>query len=559
MAQLEGHATRLSRRVETAELEPEPPANIGEGQQRSRGSQQRRKSSVVEELARQLQQLTDNLAENDAAIEDHRRRSRGFRDKSVAFMLALSYADLISDLVLAVVLLRGAQAAYGVVALVILSVSLVVQVLLVKFLGKKPWLSKDTLLTAVCLGHALEAYRQFAGEPAGPPGAYSATQLLASLKAIEVAVETLPAVVLQLVLLNASSDNWTSPELLISLSISIAAAAMLMVNAESTINGDAGDRRRNNDYYGYLPRKGGRRVVLLASLTFFMAGYLMLAASSIAVAVQLFPMWVVGTVLVADCAIHHATRALEGEWWIIGDHVRSGLGLRLVDTLFNTALWLLAHACPLLFARHVSFVGPHCMARIVVCSLLEGTFVTVAALTLTADDSAFAASHIIAWRVCLPALSVALVSLAAFFAAMDPQYRQSFYVRDTRRAMHRRHWAAWAEGTHGEEDRALIVGDASRYVGEPVVVWIEQRAAQWARSRPAWCTAEWRAEVLEHARLLPGNGAARVAAAMSRVAGSDDSGTRGRVLAGSGPSERARSTAGAPEAAVRDVSYALVV
>jgi hypothetical protein len=60
-----------------------------------------------------------------------------------------------------------------------------------------------------------------------------------------------------------------------------------------------------------------------------------------------------------------------------------------------------------------------------------------------------------------------------------------------------------------------------RYVGEPVVVWIEQRSAQWAQSPPVWCTEEWRAAVFDHAHLLPGNGAARVAAAMSRTAGSE--------------------------------------
>jgi hypothetical protein len=121
-----------------------------------------------------------------------------------------------------------------------------------------------------------------------------------------------------------------------------------------------------------------------------------------------------------------------------------------------------------------------------------------------------------AWRICLPALCVALVAIATFFAALEPQYRPTFFARDTRRATHRRHWAAWAEGAHGDADRAHLVGSgrAMRYVGEPVVAWIEQRAAQWAHSPPTWCTAEWRSAVLEHARILPGDGAARVAAAM---------------------------------------------
>jgi hypothetical protein len=35
--------------------------------------------------------------------------------------------------------------------------------------------------------------------------------------------------------------------------------------------------------------------------------------------------WMVVTVPVADCGLHHATRALEGEWWTAGDAVRAGV------------------------------------------------------------------------------------------------------------------------------------------------------------------------------------------------------------------------------------------
>jgi hypothetical protein len=80
--------------------------------------------------------------------------------------------------------------------------------------------------------------------------------------------------------------------------------------------------------------------------------------------------------------------------------------------------------------------------------------VTFAALVLLTDDSTSAASRIMAWRICLPALCVTAVALAAFFAAMEPQYRRTFFARDICLAMHRRHWAAWAEGANGDEDRA---------------------------------------------------------------------------------------------------------
>jgi hypothetical protein len=131
LVQLEEQVARLSRRVEIDIARVKSPRKTltgDEGQQQSsRQSSQRRNSGMVEELTRQVRQLTNSLAETDAAMEEQKRTSLQFRDKSVIFMLALSYADLISDLVLAVMLLRGAQAAYGVVSLAILGVSLVVQ------------------------------------------------------------------------------------------------------------------------------------------------------------------------------------------------------------------------------------------------------------------------------------------------------------------------------------------------------------------------------------------------------------------------------------------------
>jgi hypothetical protein len=201
-----------------------------------------------------------------------------------------------------VVLLRSAHASYGVASLAFLGVSLVVQVVLVKTEGKKPWLSKDVATPDCHLSRpstrSVPSVRRRATKATGCRLRRPSSQY--AFKGTEVTVETLPAVVLQLMLLNASPDNWTSPELLISLAISITAAAVLMVDADISIIERAGTRRRYMDYHGYLPLKGGRRAVLLASLAFFMAGYLVQAASSIAVALELFPLWAVFMVLLAD-------------------------------------------------------------------------------------------------------------------------------------------------------------------------------------------------------------------------------------------------------------------
>jgi hypothetical protein len=116
----------------------------------------------------------------------------------------------------------------------------------------------------------------------------------------------------------------------------------------------------------------------------------------------------------------------------------------------------------------------------------------------------------------LPALCVVLVALTIFFAALEPQYRRTFWAFDTKQAMCRRQWTAWPEGPHKDEDIASYMdgGEFLRYVGEPVVPWIKRHVCGPAPEPPKWLTVEWREGVLKHAHLLPGDGAARLAAAL---------------------------------------------
>jgi len=447
------------------------------------------------------------LAERASAISPSSLEPTPDPERHAALMLLLCYADLSTDLVLVSTLLGSSQATYGVISLCILGVSLLAQVVSVRYLDRVAWLSKDVLLTALGLGPLLHAYRVAYGEPPRADKLYNANQMLGALKAIKVVLETLPKLVLQMSLLTSSVDSWSVP-LLVSTLVSIVAASVLIVDAEKDVNGGPAVRRRNLDYYGYLPMAGRRRYWMLFVMTFFSGAYLVMAACTVAVALRLFPPWTVAMVLAADCGLHQLMRAAAGEWWNIGDASRS-VALCFVDALANVVFWLFAHGCLIPSLRVPDWTGPHHTARIVVCSILEGAFVICAALLLPEQG----ATRVMAQWVCLPALVVVLVTLALFFALMEPCYRRTFWAPDSRHSWHRRHMNAWMEQPHGEGDIARLVakGGFLRYVGEPVVVWIEQHAAAWKQEPPAWCTVEWRAALTRRAHLLPGDGAARVA------------------------------------------------
>jgi hypothetical protein len=260
-------------------------------------------------------------------------------------MLVLCYADLFTDVILAVTLLVSRHATYGVISLGILVVSLVVQLVFVKYFSRVAWMSKDVLLTALCLGPILHAYRVAYGETRGPVDTLNAKQMLASLKAIEVVLETLPELVLQISLLTSSVDSWSSPTLLVSTWVSIIVASVLIIAAEKDSNGVPDVRRRNLDYFGYLPTSGRHRYQMLFVMTFFAGSFLVMAASTVAVALWIFPPWTVAVVLAADCGLHQLMRAIAGEWWVVGDASRSGAALLFTNALTNFVLWFFAHGC----------------------------------------------------------------------------------------------------------------------------------------------------------------------------------------------------------------------
>jgi small-conductance mechanosensitive channel len=277
-------------------------------------------------------------------------------------------------------------------------------------------------------------------------------------------------------------------------------------------------------------------------MTFFTGGYLVLATSTLAVAVKLLPLAEVLVVLACDCAFYHALRVAADEWWILSDGGLTGSTfyrvLRMVsdewwvfsdggltgmiawvfDLLFNTTLWIMWHVCPVGTLRDSNWTGPHVMVWTVACSLIEYTVVICSVLFFPLAHPATVQVRTTVRLVCLPALCVALVSLTAFFVAMEARYRRTFYARDTRRAMHRRHWNEAEGRPTANEDRALIIGlngAGMRFVGDLASAWIVDGAAKWEQSQEAtaWYTEEWRQVVRGSAHLM-GSRATEALAAM---------------------------------------------
>jgi hypothetical protein len=289
---------------------------------------------------------------------------------------------------------------------------------------------------------------------------------------MEVLFETFPELILQLTLLLNEPSGWSSPVLLISLVVSIVAAAVMIVDAESGTNSVAQTRRVFHEYFCYLPLRGTRRYVLLLTMTFFTGGYLVLATSTVSVAARLFPLSAVLIVLAFDCAVYHILRMAAGEWWVFSDSVRKGMGAWVMDFLFNTIMWIIWHVCPIWTLRDPNWTGPPVMAWTIACSLIEYAGIICTVLLFPLAHPAIVQTRTMVRIICLPALCVALMSLTAFFVAMEKQYRHTFYARDSRYTMHGRHWAEAEGRPTADEERAGIAVARMSCVGDLASAWM---------------------------------------------------------------------------------------
>jgi hypothetical protein len=195
------------------------------------------------------------------------------------------------------------------------------------------------------------------------------------------------------------------------------------------------------------------------------------------------------------------------------------MGAWTADFVMDTVFWMMCHVCPWPTVRDSNWIGPPVMARAIASSLIEYSSVICTVFLLPLTHPATAQARTMVRLISLPALCMSLVSLVAFFVVMEKQFRSTFYARDARGAIHRRHWAEAEGRPTADKDRSLTAFGSLRYVGDLACAWIVEGAAKWDHSQEAaaWYTKEWQQAVMQavraHAHVL-GPRAAEALAAM---------------------------------------------
>jgi hypothetical protein len=415
-------------------------------------------------------------------------------------VLTLSYLDLASDVILACVnfqieSIRG----YAYASLGAITLSLMWQGVLTKSCYNVSWCSKDVLLALMGLAPAISAYHLIFPSTNHDKSIglkrYTPVQMLGIFKGAEVLFESLPETILQLSLLTVDPINWTRPELIVSLAVSIIAAAILIVDAEKGINGVQETRDWYEPYFGYLPAQGPQRWRVLCCLTLFEAAYLPMFASCIIAASSWVP-WV----LIASLCVHFLHLHWSGSLFV------ATYGTMFLSIMSQAFVFFGLSACPLPVFRDPIWSGPQHYARVVLSTfgIVFATVISVLSSEPRASDclttsSGCSATALMVARVTLPTFIIALTALTGFMYVIGPQYRWTFYWPDDRRKLHRRNWEHQHDDAVGDARRALRMmedpANLQRHAPDLVAVWLMRRKHVWVSTQPEWLTEAWWAKV----------------------------------------------------------------
>jgi hypothetical protein len=350
-------------------------------------------------------------------------------------------ANTLSDAMYSVWLIAySEQTTLGWASVGILLYAFFTQTVLVKMQTGVPWCSYDIACTAVGLGSARQAYKKLHPmrypDPK-EPGTWSSHGVFNMLRCFDVLLETMPELVLQVMVLAAPGEWWYLQA--ISLATTVASAVLLLVLTEVSLTSTDESHRLYGGTWGWQrPMSTRKWGVTLFTLALFLGGNLLLAVTSAAIVSRSYPVSL-ACVLLTDCGLYLLTKAVLDQEFdqvtYVSDVPSNTLRLLTVDPLLNALTWAFIHFCPLPVLRHPMWVAPHNYARIVLCNLGEGAVFIALALNSGEANVVYLARY-----VCMPSLCVALITLVTFMLLIERRFWWTFCWRWSRRADVRARW-----------------------------------------------------------------------------------------------------------------------
>ena len=411
-----------------------------------------------------------------------------------------SMSDLLTDIYVTYTFGRDGKGGYFKASLASLMASIGLQMLIIWALNKKLGMMRVLReLVPVLLGYkpAVDAYRVATGAKQEVGKAADQLVEITFTKWIETFAEAIPGLIIQLMAI-ASIEEGVATSAWISLAISALTTGFASATTSYDWDTDPLKREQTPDFYGYIPSKASKRLLVFVSMMFLTAGMLLIRCMIIVVLGAIGSSWV-ALYIGGDIGLYLIVKILRGDfwWWM-----PLGGNLEIFSSIVNrVAFKVVTDFTSNVHFRHPNEVGGFYWAF--------GFVLTMGSLpvAITVSESLLTEEAIsLAWTVAEFFIPGSLFCFAIFFFNIERKYWHTFW--STQRSKD----YTMAYFLHGKSDaiKFEVMGSSRHHwvpIEDKVRKWVEENWARWEEEKPEWFTDQMKATV--PVEFIPTSGEAR--------------------------------------------------
>jgi len=469
----------------------------------------------------------------------------------------LSVLDIVTDVVVIVGYMGKEETrGYGYSLMGMLVASMVLQAMIVfgQHRKKPREMAKEMLFVVTGMKGPVDAYRVCIGKQMEEHHVIDAKLELVMTKLCELVCESIPGCLLQVFVILKVGD--TSGSAVPSLVVSALTAGFASGTVSYDYDTDPVGRKKQPEFYGYVPDEGIARPLLLVCMTLNSALLLLIRAFSAAMLMLVKKRFLV-MYMAGDMALYLLQKVLRGDfhYWIPID---GPFGL-LVSLLFRVFVKTIADFTGVVQFRADPELGGLYWTVNMFLALLASfgsVFVYYAdtgeeevkkaeIISIGQNSTAFEIEERVAWTLIGYLSGAWAVSFGVFLLLMKKEYRHTFFT--TRKG---KQWAMnfFLKGGNDEGKALVFTVNKKQWwaIREDVKEWVQESWWRWKEEKPEWFSLAWQSKVPkewiddaeERARLDKVREKGRRRSVVGRAASKGLFGRgRGRVYAGM-PSEK---------------------
>jgi hypothetical protein len=418
----------------------------------------------------------------------------------VTFGAVTSMTDLLTDVYVTHKFWSDKKYGYFKASFASLTVSIGLQMLTVwgqnKKLGMRRVL-REWFPILIGFKPAVDAYRVATGAKQEVGAVVDPMFEMTVMKVFEMFAEAIPGVIIQLMAI-ATSDK----EVGTSAWLSVAVSAITTGFASATISYDWDTsptfRKDAPDFYGYIPAKASKRIVVFLSMLLLSAGMLLIRCTTIVLLGLMGGSWAF-LYLGADLGLYMFVKILSGDFWY---WMRLEGNLEIMSTIImRVVIKIIVDFTSIMQLRHPNEVGGAYWSFDLVLtmgSLLVSTYLASPYVDGKAIDIASSMMNYF--------IPITTLCFVVFLLNIENKYLHTFWSTQTSKDYS---MAFFLEG-ESEEVKFLVLTYSRHHwvsIEGEIKKWVEMNWAKWEEEKPDWFTDVMKA--LVPVDFIPADGDAR--------------------------------------------------